>query len=196
MKAKSSKELSLPGEYVKAPTVLLTMTGLKANEKLLWIVVKGHCVGENNDCFPSVARLGAIMGLKRRQTHELLLRLEQKGFLECQRRKGQSTILRPTIPQAPMQDNAQVEGGPMQFSAYPCAVECIPTYAPECTLIRGIESEELNQSTPQPSASTTPKEGLQRRQPRKREIHGLKTLLTTSVPHTKPNSVTRHRQRR
>jgi hypothetical protein len=154
---KSTPKLQLPGDFVKAPTALLTASDLSPAEKLLWQLILAHCVGDNETCFPSVNRLAAFACLKPRWTSDLLTSLERKGYLARELRKGKSTVYSPKLPAGPMQYSAGVNADPCSTPHDTHAVECVTTHAVECTLIRGIESEELNQITQPKGAGRTDK---------------------------------------
>lgn len=80
--------------FTKAPNVLVMSPDISNAELRLWLLLKAYCL-EKTQCFPKIATLASILGLKDRRTRQVVDSLEVKGLLRKQFRRGTTCILEP-----------------------------------------------------------------------------------------------------
>jgi hypothetical protein len=83
--------------FTKAPNVLLMSADISNAELRLWLLLKAYCLNKPQ-CFPKVATLGSILGLKDRRTRQVVDSLEVKGLLRKVFRRGRTCLLEPLDP--------------------------------------------------------------------------------------------------
>lgn len=88
-------------------------TGLSHGAKLVWARLAQYA-GEDGRAYPAVGTLAQEVGLKKRQTQNLLRELKTKGFIESEmgpRANAYFFLLHPSLAKEDMQDDASRDAG-------------------------------------------------------------------------------------
>jgi len=182
MQAKSSKELSLPGKYVKCPMSLLERADLTSLERNLWLVLEARCV-KKDWCNPSIADLCSFVGIVDSRCRAILKGMEAKGILRTEYQNGRSKTYYPLEP--PRHSTGAV--GP-SAPATPQAGARFSTGAvrPKARLSTGDETDivqikETDASQPSASAAlkskSSKKASKEKGDPRVKELIGHFSIL-------------------
>lgn len=83
--------------FTKAPNALVMSPDISNAELRLWLLLKAYCL-DKTQCFPKIATLASILGLKDRRTRQVLDSLEAKGLLRKEFRRGTTCLLEPLDP--------------------------------------------------------------------------------------------------
>ena len=81
------------------PNRLMSYPGVSSSAKLVWARLAQYA-GKDGRAYPSVATLAADLGLKERQTQNLLAELRREGFIESRRGSGTNSyyfLLHPCL---------------------------------------------------------------------------------------------------
>jgi hypothetical protein len=76
----------------------LEQEGLELQEKLLLVVLADHFNDQEGAAWPSQERIARIMNISDRQVRRIQVELINKGFLEVNKRHGQSNIYKMVVP--------------------------------------------------------------------------------------------------
>jgi len=76
----------------------LEQEGLEVPEKLLLVVLADHFNDQEGAAWPSQERIARIMNISDRQVRRIQVELINKGFLEVNKRHGQSNIYKMIVP--------------------------------------------------------------------------------------------------
>ena len=76
----------------------LEQEGLELQEKFLLVVLADHFNDQEGAAWPSQERIARIMNISDRQVRRIQVELINKGFLEVNKRHGQSNIYKMVIP--------------------------------------------------------------------------------------------------
>lgn len=81
----------LENGFTKVPNSVLYADDITSTEKLVYILLRSMAIGRD-ECFPSTDKLGKLLGITRRTISTCLKNLEDGGYINKQRRFGNTNV--------------------------------------------------------------------------------------------------------